>query len=117
MEQPHPVKHPPGAHPAPRKRRQIDWELIVCGWKGHHLVGTDAAEIRPEDYLIARDYGRVRWVRCLRCDCWVGVPPPENPSRRHPPDRDEIVVPLRGKALRDRVILRLISTGRFTSWC
>jgi uncharacterized membrane protein (DUF2068 family) len=112
MEQPHPVKHPPGAHPAPRKRRQIDWELIVCGWKGHHLVGTDAAEIRPEDYLIARDYGRVRWVRCLRCDCWVGVPPPENPSRRHPPDRDEIVVPLRGKALRDRVILRLIAIDR-----
>jgi hypothetical protein len=107
-----PVKHPPGAHPPPRKRRQIDWELIVCGWKGHHLVGIDAAEIRPQDDLIARDDGRVRWHRCLRCDSWVALPPPENPGRRHPPDRAEIVVPMRGKALRDRVVLRLIAIDR-----
>lgn len=108
----HRVPHPPGAHPPPRKRRQIDWELIVCGWRGHHLVGTDAAEIRPEDDLIARQYGGVRWHRCLRCDSWLGLPPPEKPGHQHPPDRDEIVVPLRGKALRDRVVLRLIAIDR-----
>ena len=112
MEQPQHVRHPPGAHPWPRKRRQIDWELIVCGWRGHHLVGTDAAEIRPQDYLIAREYGSVRWHRCLRCDSWLALPPPENPGSPHPPDRDEIVVPLRGKALRDRVVLRLIAIDR-----
>lgn len=108
----HRIPHPPGAHPPPRKRRHIDWELIVCGWNGHHLVGTDAAEIRPEDDLIAREYGGVRWHRCLRCDSWLGLPPPEKPRYQHPPDRDEIVVPRRGKALRDRVVLRLIAIDR-----
>jgi uncharacterized membrane protein (DUF2068 family) len=112
MDQARPVKHPPGAHPPPRKRRQIDWELIVCGWRGHHLVGTDAAEIRPEDDLIVRQYGGVRWHRCLRCDSWVALSAPEKPREPHPPDRDEIVVPLRGKALRDRVVLRVIAIDR-----
>jgi uncharacterized membrane protein (DUF2068 family) len=30
----------------------------------------------------------------------------------HPPDRDEIEVPLRGKALRDKVVLRIIAVDR-----
>jgi uncharacterized membrane protein (DUF2068 family) len=34
------------------------------------------------------------------------------PTRRHPPDRDEITIPLRGKALRDKVVLRLIAVDR-----
>jgi uncharacterized membrane protein (DUF2068 family) len=112
MEQPRSLRHPPGAHPPPRKRRQIDWELFACGWEGHALVGTDAAEIRSQDSLIARQCGPVRWHRCLRCDCWVALPAPESPARQHPPDRDEIVIPMRGKALRDRVVLRLIAIDR-----
>ena len=112
MEQPRRLPHPPGAQPPPRKRRQIDWELIACGWQGHVLVGTDAAELRLEDEPIARDEGSFRWHRCLRCDSWVALPPPASPAREHPPDRDQIVVPLRGKALRDRVVLRLIAIDR-----
>jgi uncharacterized membrane protein (DUF2068 family) len=112
MEQPRRLPHPPGAHPPPRKRRQIDWELIACGWQGHVLVGTDAAELRSEDQLVARDEGPFRWHRCLRCDSWVALPPPASPAREHAPDRDEIVVPMRGKALRDRVVLRLIAIDR-----
>jgi uncharacterized membrane protein (DUF2068 family) len=104
--------HPPGAKPPPRKRRDIDWELVACGWSGHALVGTDAATVRAEDELIARDEGSFRWYRCLRCDSWVAVPPPENPRHEHPPDRDDIVLPLRGKALRDKVVLRLIAIDR-----
>ena len=59
-----------------------------------------------------RDQDGLRWHRCLRCDSWVALPPPETPTRAHPPDREEIVIPLRGKALRDRVVLRLIAVDR-----
>jgi uncharacterized membrane protein (DUF2068 family) len=106
------VQHPPGTHPGKRPRRKIDWELVVCGLRGHELVGVDAAELRPEDTLFTRDEGPVRWHRCLRCDSWVALPRPEQPGRRHPPDRHEIAVPLRGKALRDKVVLRLIAIDR-----
>jgi uncharacterized membrane protein (DUF2068 family) len=93
-------------------RRKIDWELVACGWRGHVLIGADAEEPRPEDALIARDCAGVRWMRCLRCDCWVGMPRPANPTRPHPPDRAEIEIPLRGKALRDKIVLRLIAVDR-----
>jgi uncharacterized membrane protein (DUF2068 family) len=85
---------------------------VACGFEGHALVGIDAAELRPQDHLIARGAGAFRWHRCLRCDSWVWLPPPSTPSRLHPPDRSEIVLPLRGKALRDKVVLRLISVDR-----
>jgi uncharacterized membrane protein (DUF2068 family) len=108
----HPHPPPPGTHPQPRPRRKIDWELVVCGFRGHALVGTDAAELRPQDAVVAREYGGLRWYRCLRCDSWVALAPPEVPGRIHPPDRDEIAVPPRGKALRDKVVLRLIAIDR-----
>jgi uncharacterized membrane protein (DUF2068 family) len=105
------VHRPPGTH-HPRPRRKVDWELVACGFRGHTIVGTDAAEIRPEDDVLARDQGEVRWYRCLRCDSWVALAPPESPAREHPPGRDEIEVPTRGKALRDKVVLRLIAIDR-----
>lgn len=106
------MERPPGTHPPPRPRRKVDWELIACGWGGHALVGTDAAELRAADSIVARDRGPVRWYRCLRCDSWVALDPPQNPSRPHPPDREQIGVPLRGKALRDKIVLRLIAIDR-----
>jgi uncharacterized membrane protein (DUF2068 family) len=105
------MQHPPGTR-QPRPRRKIDWELITCGWEGHAIVGTDAARLRPEDALFARDESDFRWYRCLRCDSWVALAPPEQPTREHPPGRKEIVIPPRGKALRDKVVLRLIAVDR-----
>ncbi len=84
----------------------------MCGKRGHELIGTDAGELRAEDSHLARDAGAHRWHRCLRCDSWVAVPAPVTPARSHPPSRDEIVVPLRGKALRDKIVLRLIALDR-----
>ncbi len=107
------IEPPPGAEHGPRPRRRINWELVTCGLRGHALFGTDAAELRPEDALLARDAPPVRWHRCLRCDSWVPLAPPASAGRRHPPGREEIVVPLRGRALRDRVVLRLIAFDRF----
>jgi uncharacterized membrane protein (DUF2068 family) len=91
---------------------RLHWELIACGVAGHELVGLDARELRPEDALVARERDGVRWHRCLRCDSWVWVEPSEPPTRDAPPDRDEIELPLRGKALRDKIVLRLIAIDR-----
>jgi uncharacterized membrane protein (DUF2068 family) len=85
---------------------------VACGFGGHALFGLDAENVRPEDTEIVRDYGGLRWHRCLRCDSWVVLPPPSHPASSHPPDRDQIEIPLRGKALRDKVVLRLIAVDR-----
>jgi uncharacterized membrane protein (DUF2068 family) len=53
-----------------------------------------------------------RWHRCLRCDSWLPLGEPVSPARRHPPDREEIELPLRGKALRDKIVLRTIAVDR-----
>jgi hypothetical protein len=106
------MERPPGTHPA-RRWHKIDWELVACGWRGHEIVGTDVAELREQDSLLARDAGGVRWHRCLRCDSWVALPAPSAPAGQHLPGRDGIKVPLRGKALRDKVVLRLIAIDRF----
>jgi uncharacterized membrane protein (DUF2068 family) len=110
---------PPPAHvPAPgterprRYRPKLQYELIGCGLHGHELLGTDAAALRAEDELFAREVGGLRWYRCLRCDSWVALTPPGQPTRKYPPSRDEITLPLRGKPLRDRYVLRLIALER-----
>jgi uncharacterized membrane protein (DUF2068 family) len=79
---------------------------------GHALFGTDAAELRPEDAVFAREIDGVRWYRCLRCDTWQVKPTPTAPTSPVPPARSEIDLPLRGRPLRDRYILRLISIDR-----
>jgi uncharacterized membrane protein (DUF2068 family) len=106
-------KPPPGIEKPKRFRPKFHYELIVCGLSGHELVGLDAAELRPEDALLAREGADdLRWYRCVRCDSWLPLERPANPPREHPPDRDQIELPLRGKALRDKIILRLIAIDR-----
>jgi uncharacterized membrane protein (DUF2068 family) len=106
-------EHPPGLRTRPsRFVPRWHWELLACGVAGHELVGIDAAELRPQDALVAREYDGVRWHRCLRCDSWLPLPRPEHPAREHPPDRDEIELPLRGRPLRDKIVLRLIAINR-----
>ena len=105
--------------PAPGVRQErprrfvprFHWELLVCGVAGHELVGLDARRLRPEDAIVAREADGVRWHRCLRCDSWLPVPP--GPATREvPPARDEIALPLRGRPLRDKIVLRLIAIDR-----
>jgi len=96
-----------------KKREKLNrYELIACAFGGHVLVGTDTRDIRPEDGIIVREHHGLRWHRCLRCDSWFPRPPPETPTRDRLPGRDDIEVPLRGRALRDRYVLRLIAIER-----
>ena len=103
---------PPGTQRPRFYRPRFHWELLVCGVSGHELIGTDAARLRPEETAVAREQGGVRWYRCVRCDSWLPLAPPEKPKRELPPERDEIRLPLRGKALRDKVVLRIIAIDR-----
>jgi uncharacterized membrane protein (DUF2068 family) len=105
----------PGVSVREKPRRFVPtfhWELIACGVDGHELVGMDVREIRPEDSLLVREYDGARWYRCLRCDSWLPLPPPENPTRDHLPPIEEIELPLRGKPLRDKIVLRVIAVDR-----
>jgi uncharacterized membrane protein (DUF2068 family) len=95
-----------------RKRPTNRYELLTCGWRGHVLVGTDAAVVEPSDAALVIPLGGVRLHRCLRCDSYVARPVPEEPARPRVPGRDEIELPLRGPLLRDRYVLRLIALDR-----
>jgi uncharacterized membrane protein (DUF2068 family) len=106
------LKEPVPAGIKRRFRPKFHYELFVCGARGHELLGTDAASLRPEDDFFARSNGGLRWYRCLRCDSWLPLPPPKKPRREFPPDEDEIELPLRGRALRDRIVLRVIAIDR-----
>jgi uncharacterized membrane protein (DUF2068 family) len=103
---------PPGTVRPESFLPRLHYELLVCGLRGHALIGTDVAELRPEDAIFARDMHGSRWYRCLRCDSWLPLGEPASPARRYPPDREEIELPLRGKALRDKIVLRLIAVDR-----
>jgi len=104
---------PPGTQQPGRWRPRLHWELVICALRGHALVGTDAAALRPQDEILARqDPTGTRWYRCLRCDSWLALARPEHPMRGFPPERGEIALPLRGRPLRDKVVLRLIAVDR-----
>jgi uncharacterized membrane protein (DUF2068 family) len=112
------ASHPRSARPLPgtvkpkRFRPKLHYELLVCGVSGHELVGTDAAELRPQDHVLAVEAEGVRWHRCLRCDSWLPLPRPESPTREALPGRDELELPLRGRPLRDKIVLRAIAIDR-----
>jgi uncharacterized membrane protein (DUF2068 family) len=107
----------PGVSVGEKPRRfvpRFHWELLACGVDGHELVGLDVGEIRPEDSLVAREYDGSRWYRCLRCDSWLPLPPPSDDeiTRDHLPPLNQIELPLRGKPLRDKIVLRTIAIDR-----
>lgn len=103
---------PPGTERPQRFRPRLRYELIGCGLHGHELLGTDAAALRDEDAVFARESGGLRWYRCLRCDSWLPLRRPMAPTVAHPPRREDVALPLRGRPLRDRYVLRLIALDR-----
>jgi hypothetical protein len=65
-----------------------------------------------EDDLLVREMGGLRWYRCLRRHSWLPEQVPAAPGRAHPPDRANISLPLRGRPLRERYVVRLIALER-----
>ncbi|MBA3489131.1 MAG: DUF2127 domain-containing protein [Longispora sp.] len=82
----------------------MDWNLRACGRRGHATYAPNESELR-ERLHVATPVGEA-W-RCLRCgDFAVGTPKGSGPA-------DEAPIVLRGRALRDAVILRLLAVERF----
>ena len=78
-------------------------ELRVCGRRGHITYAPSEPELA--DRLRAQTSLGEAW-RCLRCGTWVlGPPAASGPA-------DDAPVPERGKALRQRLILRLLAVER-----
>jgi len=81
----------------------MDWSLRACGRKGHVTYAPDEAELRER--LHVETVAGEAW-RCLRCaDFVVGAPRASGPA-------DEAPIVLRGRALRDATILRLLAAER-----
>lgn len=107
----------PGVSVSEKPRRfvpRFHWELLACGVDGHELIGLDVREVRPDDAPFVREHDGKRWYRCLRCDSWLPLSPPDpqETSREHLPPLDQIELPLRGKPLRDKIVLRVIAVDR-----
>jgi uncharacterized membrane protein (DUF2068 family) len=81
----------------------MDWSLRACGRRGHETYAPDEPELR--DRLRVTTAAGEAW-RCLRCgDFVVGPPKTSGPA-------DEAPIVLRGRALRDATILRLLAAER-----
>ena len=81
----------------------MDWSLRACGRRGHETYAPDEPELRDRLH-VATPAGEA-W-RCLRCgDFVVGAPELSGPA-------DEAPIVLRGRALRDATILRLLAAER-----
>ena len=83
---------------------KTDWSLRACARKGHVTYAPTETDLR--DRLHVTTQAGQAW-RCLRCaDFVVGEPHGEG-------EADEAPVVLRGRALRDATILRLLAAERF----
>jgi len=82
----------------------VDWNLRVCGRRGHVTYAPTEDELRVR--LHTHTPVGEAW-RCLRCGgFFVGPPAGSGPAEDAP-------IVMRGRALRDAVILRLLAFERF----
>lgn len=81
----------------------IDWSVVSCGIRGHITYRPDEGEYT--DRLRATTAAGEAW-RCLRCGVYVaGIPAGSGPADLAP-------TPVRGRALRQLIILRLLAVLR-----
>lgn len=97
-----------------RRGLRLRYELLGCALRGHLLVDAQTAQASDHADLLYRAGDRdtgagSEWFRCLRCDAWLPLTPDNAPPEHIGP----VEVPLRGRPLRDRFVLRLIAIDRF----
>jgi uncharacterized membrane protein (DUF2068 family) len=81
----------------------MDWSRRACSRRGHVLYEPAEREYRD---LVRADTGLGAAWRCLRCgDFVLDVPTRSGPAAEAP-------MPLRGRALRSRLIMRLLAVER-----
>jgi uncharacterized membrane protein (DUF2068 family) len=81
----------------------VDWNLRVCGRRGHVTYAPTEEDLRAH-LRVETPVGEA-W-RCLRCGGYfVGPPAGSGPA-------DDAPVVMRGRALRDAIILRLLAAER-----
>jgi uncharacterized membrane protein (DUF2068 family) len=84
-------------------RAPARWELWVCGFRGHVTYAPDET---PERDRLRGDTGHGEVWRCLRCgEFTLGAPAATGPRHLAP-------VVLRGKALRQVIIVRALAVER-----
>ena len=84
--------------------------------KGHVAPGATVAEVRAQDAQLVLATGPgVRLSRCLRCDGWVrgADPTTAQVTSQHLPPPGQLPTPLRGKALSELVVVRIIAIDRW----
>jgi uncharacterized membrane protein (DUF2068 family) len=82
----------------------FDWNVRSCGRQGHATYAPDDIALAARLYVDTP--GGPAW-RCLRCGDYVtGAPAGSGPA-------DEAPAVLRGRALRDAFVLRLLAVERF----
>lgn len=86
-----------------RPFRSFDWNVRNCGWRGHVTWAPTEAAL-AERLHVETAVGEA-W-RCLRCGSFI----PGEPHGRGPAEDAPIV--LRGRALRDAFILRVLALER-----
>src|SRR4051812_46125527 len=87
-----------------RYQGRVDWNLRTCARRGHVTYAPTEDDFREK--LHTPTPVGAAW-RCLRCGVFVvGEPLQTGPAEQAP-------IVLRGRALRDALILRLLSLERF----
>ena len=102
----------PFYHPA-RYLPRFHWELLACGARGHVLAGTDVREVTERGQRDRARDGR-RALAPLPALRRLGAAGASRRAGARPgAAHAEIELPLRGRAMRDLIVLRLIAIDRF----
>ncbi|MCU1358556.1 MAG: hypothetical protein JWM89_3974 [Acidimicrobiales bacterium] len=83
--------------------------------RGHVVPAAWVARLRPEDRRVGVALADAdRLARCLRCDVWLEVSPPEPGAGVADvlPPLSDLPKPRRGKVLQEAVLLRLIALNK-----
>jgi uncharacterized membrane protein (DUF2068 family) len=91
--------------------RNWDPATFTCAFEGHAAPAIHARRPDPDHLLAVTVEGGGLMARCLRCDAWLLVDPAKATDEQAP-SLAEVEIPLRGKALRDSIVLKLIAVDR-----